>query len=703
MQAAALPDTEKFIFFKQEDIIRRHIPPAGHAAGGRPASTSAPIGIPGAGEVDRPAAPDQGARRRDTDQIIGQATATAAQTHFSGLHARNLREHMVTSGTFAQRSSQPPARRTLPTARPSFRGMPAPVARGDIFALDDDPNQLLSDTELRAISRSLTDWLQASESRYQNGINKRASKRIWAAAIQESQHLDLNGIGLDSLPGCLGQLRALRVLQLNDNRLAFVPSQLPPALQHLEVRNCGLRALPDELPDTLERLDVCDNALDSLPSILPGRLRFLHAENNLITGIPPVLPAGLLVLDMSHNRITDLPQAWPDTAQDIYLHQNPIRDIPLGVTLASPRSRFYFSMENLSPEAGNMLTANALLRREFAGEFPVLDYVDPLISQHAAPESFVAAVFIAAHDNEPGPDRIDRHRQRLAFWQQLAVPEQGDGADWPARSIPSQPVVLANFLGKLRVQTMNADIEERARLRHRINQILGPIEADPTLRAICFGLIQNAETSCADGQSTALDGIETAVLSHRVASGAVDVHELLFQGRQMQALEAVDAFAKSIRGPDFGEVLEIIHALRIRLADEFSLPIGSRMMVYDAFARQVGVTDEKVEQAREHVQAALDDPTRQSAFLAEWGPWTTHLQEQYPKEFALAAAEHDTAAGSLHARMSTLDDDRDGLDSADYLKQVATLEKEFSTLDSRIGLAMRLPLTAAELDRIRTA
>jgi Leucine-rich repeat (LRR) protein len=62
---------------------------------------------------------------------------------------------------------------------------------------------------------------------------------------------------LTSLPEALGDLHALRVLDLRDNALGMIPESLVhmPRLRSLDLRENPLRDLPP-LPESLEKLDL---------------------------------------------------------------------------------------------------------------------------------------------------------------------------------------------------------------------------------------------------------------------------------------------------------------------------------------------------------------------------------------------------------------------------------------------------------------
>jgi Leucine-rich repeat (LRR) protein len=72
------------------------------------------------------------------------------------------------------------------------------------------------------------------------------------------RELHARGNGLTSLPGTLGDLTELRVLDFRDNALTTLPDTLGalPNLRSLDLRANPLHALSETLPPSLERLDL---------------------------------------------------------------------------------------------------------------------------------------------------------------------------------------------------------------------------------------------------------------------------------------------------------------------------------------------------------------------------------------------------------------------------------------------------------------
>ncbi len=109
--------------------------------------------------------------------------------------------------------------------------------------------------------------------------------------------LDLDGLGLSTLPNCLANLRSVAALNVSDNNLTELPS-LPPALKHLAASANQLVRLP-VLPEGLIVLEVDRNSLTELPT-LPHSLESLDAARNYLREVPGQ-SSGLLALPVELN------------------------------------------------------------------------------------------------------------------------------------------------------------------------------------------------------------------------------------------------------------------------------------------------------------------------------------------------------------------------------------------------------------------
>ncbi len=126
--------------------------------------------------------------------------------------------------------------------------------------------------------------------------------------------LDLCGLGLTALPKEIGQLTALRGLNLASNQLSALPKEIGQltALTELNLSDNQLTTLPKEIGQltALTRLDLFGNQLSALPKEI-GQLTALtqlYLFDNQLTALPEEFGqlTALTELDLSHNQLTAL-------------------------------------------------------------------------------------------------------------------------------------------------------------------------------------------------------------------------------------------------------------------------------------------------------------------------------------------------------------------------------------------------------------
>ncbi|WP_434386901.1 leucine-rich repeat domain-containing protein [Melittangium boletus] len=155
---------------------------------------------------------------------------------------------------------------------------------------------------------------------------------VLAAFDRTEKELTLNGRKLGELPPLIGEFSALEHLWLGSTGLKHLPRELGQlrALKRLDLSfNRELSALPQEVGQLqcLESLNLRATRLASLPDELGQlpRLRFLSLEASAMTSVPPCLfhLKSLRTLDfhapaIPREQLEALRQALPDCAVGIY-------------------------------------------------------------------------------------------------------------------------------------------------------------------------------------------------------------------------------------------------------------------------------------------------------------------------------------------------------------------------------------------------
>ena len=183
-----------------------------------------------------------------------------------------------------------------------------------------------------------------------------------------------SGDRLTSLPPEIGQLTALKSLDLSRNRLAELPPDIARLtnLESLSLTSNRLTALPvgfDQLGN-LQLLSLTNNLLADLPPDIGrlGGLRLLSLVNNQLTALPPEIGQldGLRALDLRRNQLTSLP---PEIGQltrlrSLFLTQNQLTSLPpeigqlVSVKFLSLNGNL---LSELPPEIARLMNLQSLL------------------------------------------------------------------------------------------------------------------------------------------------------------------------------------------------------------------------------------------------------------------------------------------------------------------------------------------------------
>jgi hypothetical protein len=407
-------------------------------------------------------------------------------------------------------------------------------------------------------------------------------------------HLRLSGMGLRSVPAMLPDVERLDVsvnrleelpadlpvnlisLNASDNRLTQLRA-LPDGLLFLDVHGNLLRELPSILPRGLTIIDASNNGLSRLP-VLPGSLQEMKVSDNVLTALPGTLPHSLMRLDVTNNRLTSL-SGLPSQLRTLHASNNPV--------IARP--------DDLPP------------------------YLEPVDWGDILYESLMSVI-------EPF-----HAEQELAFWPltRLSFTEEigrwrgghESRANWKliAAENPEGVENFSRFLASLRGNQKSFIAMFGGEVRTIIEMLEKPPRAD--LRRQCFGIAEDALSSCGDRTLLALNDMTALRLTCAVEAGDFDdrLDELLRLARGMWRLgklqavarQTFDAQVKQIERQRRGEYLgdevfepdqvEIFLAYQVKLGKLLDLPIAVDGMLFPSLSQ---VSTQNLDDAKNQIEAA---------------------------------------------------------------------------------------------------
>uniref|UniRef100_T1IV51 Leucine-rich repeat-containing protein 57 n=1 Tax=Strigamia maritima TaxID=126957 RepID=T1IV51_STRMM len=151
---------------------------------------------------------------------------------------------------------------------------------------------------------------------------------------QKTGVLQLCSKNLTEIPNDLFKMiKVLRTLDLSDNKLVVLPSNIGQFLQlkHLTLSKNRLKELPNEIGNLkkLENVYLNDNNLTCLPSNMSmlKHLRIISLSNNKLTSFPIVLLhlPHIEVVDLSRNKICSIPDESKEfQVIELNLNQNQV-------------------------------------------------------------------------------------------------------------------------------------------------------------------------------------------------------------------------------------------------------------------------------------------------------------------------------------------------------------------------------------------
>ena len=154
-----------------------------------------------------------------------------------------------------------------------------------------------------------------------------AKRRIVDCYLTRSNNLNLNSMGLTSLPICLSNFHHLKTLHCDQNELTSLPGGMI-ALERLYCSDNHLASLPDGM-DELTVLNCSNNRFTSLPGGMTV-LTSLDCSNNQLSSLPDDMTA-LTTLKCSENDLNSLPDNMT-ALRDLDCSSNQLSSLPDGMT-----------------------------------------------------------------------------------------------------------------------------------------------------------------------------------------------------------------------------------------------------------------------------------------------------------------------------------------------------------------------------------
>lgn len=142
--------------------------------------------------------------------------------------------------------------------------------------------------------------------------------------LERLTRLILRNCDMRTVPGCIGQCKNLRLVDMSENRsLMELPEEIAQCtrLEELYLTHCFLMAIPDDIGSlgALRILDVTRNYLQNLPASIGSchNLAELRLAHNKMEALPDVIGqcSSLRLLCATDNRLDELPKTIGDCIQ----------------------------------------------------------------------------------------------------------------------------------------------------------------------------------------------------------------------------------------------------------------------------------------------------------------------------------------------------------------------------------------------------
>lgn len=471
-----------------------------------------------------------------------------------------------------------------------------------------------------------------------NENRQEAAKRIVNAYENQATALNLENLGLSTLPTEIGKLTALTNLYLERNRLSSLPPEIGKltALTGMFLNRNQITSLPPEIGklSALTWLNLNDNQLTNLPAEI-GKLTALtkmYLSSNRLTSLPTEI--GNLIeiteLDLEHNPLTSLP---PEISKLAALTSLSLSNCPQLSSL---------------PAGFECLPAHTIVQLENTGLSPnVLQALALRVDQEFSASGFMRGPDLSFSLPASATRNVMPLSDEIIEWFTEAKQQPGIPTKELAKQVEKLPETSSVALATLLLRLKNTGVYQKApeAMVNRVCNLLNAmLKAPEMLETFCAMALESTAT-CDDRTALGMLNMELAVLQQQITKAALaEQHRpgspelkaslqrmlALAQGsfKQQALMNIAQKHAQT--APGAKDETEIVLKYITNLGKTLDLPVQWSHMLYQRFAWQV--TEEHLAKAKSAVKnsATLESPEFLS-FMASWHPFLSMLEKFEPQ------------------------------------------------------------------------